>query len=131
LPVCIQDSVLSSRISLLSTFWISASAESRLCRRPEISLKFGEKHVTILITSGSARFATALALNVWLARSTRSVVAAAKACGAHFLATLHETRRRQAALTIARYRHLIADSDIGRASRIEDEKPAMTFRRSA
>jgi hypothetical protein len=112
----------------LSTFRTFASAKSFLRQHSEISLKFGEKHVTILITSGSARFATALALNVWLARSTRSVVAAAKACGAHFLATLHETRRRQAALTIARYRHLIADSDIGRASRIEDEKPAIAVR---
>lgn len=68
--------------------------------------------MTISITSDSARFATVLVLNNWLARSTRSVAAAAKAFFARFIASFHETRRREAALTIARYRHLIADSEI-------------------
>ena len=79
--------------------------------------------MTILITSGSARFAAVLALNVWLARSARSAVAAAKAFFACFVANLHETRRRQAALTIARYRHLIVAADIAAHRELTSKTP--------
>jgi hypothetical protein len=80
--------------------------------RSEISLKFGEKHVTISITSDSARSATVLARNAWLGRLARSVAAAAKACLVRIVSHFHETQQRQAARAIARYRHLISDSDI-------------------
>jgi hypothetical protein len=71
-----------------------------------------KKPVTILITSGSARFNAILTLNIWLAKPARSIAAAARACFRRFLAGLEESRRRQAALVIARYSDLIADPEI-------------------
>ena len=76
--------------------------------------------MTILITNGSARFNAIFTLNIWLAKPARSIAAAAQACFRRFLAGLKESRRRQAALVIARYSDLIADPEI--AARF-DTKP--------
>jgi hypothetical protein len=74
--------------------------------------KLEKKPVTILITSGSARLNAILTLNIWLAKPARSIAAAARAFFRRLLAGLEESRRRQAALVIARYSDLIADPEI-------------------
>ena len=43
----------------------------------------------------------------------QAIVSGANACCARFLAALHESRRKQAAIERARYRHLIYDADTG------------------
>jgi hypothetical protein len=52
-------------------------------------------------------------LTVALTVIRRAVAAGANACFSRFLASLHETRRQQAAVERARYRHLIYDADTG------------------
>jgi hypothetical protein len=46
----------------------------------------------------------------------RAIVAGASACGGRFLAALHDSRRKQAAVDLARYRHLIHDPETGTCS---------------
>lgn len=43
----------------------------------------------------------------------QTIIAGANACCGRFLAALHESRRKQAAIERARYRHLIYDADTG------------------
>jgi hypothetical protein len=43
----------------------------------------------------------------------RAIASGASACFERFLAALHESRRKQAAIERARYRHLIYDPDTG------------------
>ena len=43
----------------------------------------------------------------------QAIVSGANACCGRFLAALHESRRKQAAIERARYRHLIYDADTG------------------
>jgi hypothetical protein len=49
----------------------------------------------------------------WLAMVGRAVAAGSRAGFRRFLAGLHESRRRQAAIERARYRHLIFDQETG------------------
>jgi plasmid stability protein len=67
--------------------------------------------MTTLIIRAFARLSTAPAINVCLAAAARSVADGARLSLRQFLTSLHESRRQQAALTIARYRHLIFDTD--------------------
>ena len=48
-----------------------------------------------------------------LAVIRQAIVSGANACCARFLAALHESRRKQGTIELARYRHLIHDADIG------------------
>jgi hypothetical protein len=48
-----------------------------------------------------------------LAMVFEGVAAGASGCLSRFLTSLHETRRRQAAIERAKYRHLICDPDTG------------------
>jgi hypothetical protein len=48
-----------------------------------------------------------------LAAVARALAVGARACFRRFLASLHESRRRQAAIERARYRHLIFDPATG------------------
>ena len=43
----------------------------------------------------------------------RTIVSGASTCSARFLAALHHSRRTQAAIELAKHRHLIFDSDTG------------------
>jgi hypothetical protein len=43
----------------------------------------------------------------------RSIASGAKTCCAQFLAALHDSRRKQAAIDLAKHRHLIYDPDTG------------------
>ena len=43
----------------------------------------------------------------------QAIISGASACCGRFLAALHESRRKQAAIERARYRHLIYDADTG------------------
>jgi len=49
----------------------------------------------------------------WLTNALRAVAAGIGACAQRILAALHESRRRQAAVERARYRHLIFDAATG------------------
>ena len=46
----------------------------------------------------------------------RAIVAGASTCCGRFLAALHVSRRKQAAVDLARYRHLIHDPESGTCS---------------
>src|SRR3954466_11535582 len=48
-----------------------------------------------------------------LAMIRQAIIAGADECRARFLAALHESRRKQGAIELARYRHLIYDADTG------------------
>ena len=48
-----------------------------------------------------------------LAMIRQAIIASANTCCGRFLAALHESRRKQAAIERARYRHLIYDADTG------------------
>lgn len=48
-----------------------------------------------------------------LGAMSRAIAAGARACFQRLLAALHESRRRQAAIERARYRHLIFDPESG------------------
>lgn len=63
------------------------------------------------ITNGSVRYYKILAETEQAANTTRSVAAVARRFLRRFLAGLRVTRRRQAALIIAQYRHLVADAE--------------------
>jgi len=55
-------------------------------------------------------------LDIVIARLTmirQAIISGANACCGRFLAALHESRRMQAAIERARYRHLIYDADTG------------------
>ena len=43
----------------------------------------------------------------------RAIVSGASTCSARFLAALHDSRRKQAAIELAKHRHLIFDADTG------------------
>ena len=43
----------------------------------------------------------------------RTIVSGASTCSARFLAALHDSRRKQAAIELAKHRHLIFDSETG------------------
>ena len=43
----------------------------------------------------------------------RAIVSGASTCCARFLAALHDSRRKQAAIELAKHRHLIFDSETG------------------
>ena len=48
-----------------------------------------------------------------LAMIRQAIVSAANACCGRFLAALHESRRKQGSIALARYRHLIYDAVTG------------------
>jgi len=48
-----------------------------------------------------------------LAMIQQAIISGANACCRRFLAALHESRRKQGAIELARYRHLIYDADTG------------------
>jgi len=43
----------------------------------------------------------------------QAIISGASACCGRFLAALHESRRKQGAIELARYQHLIYDADTG------------------
>ena len=63
------------------------------------------------ITSASIRYYTIASETERPGGRGRAVAAAAGRMIRRLLASLHESRRRQAALVVARHRHLIADSE--------------------
>jgi hypothetical protein len=64
-----------------------------------------------LIARAFARLSTAPTINARLANAAQFVADGARLCFIRFLGSLHETRRQQTRLTIARYRHLMFDAD--------------------
>jgi hypothetical protein len=49
----------------------------------------------------------------WLTMIRQAIIAGATACFRRFLAALHDSRRKQATIERAKYRHLIYDADTG------------------
>ena len=78
-----------------------------------------------LIVGTFARLYTILAINSFLASLAESAATATRACLARFFTRLHESRRREAARTLARQRHLLSGEKMASKSRI-DARPLKT-----
>ena len=79
-------------------------------------------HVNQFITGGSVRYYTILPETERPAGPARAVAAVAGRMLRRLLAALHESRRQQAALVIARHRHLIADATPRRETKTKNPR---------
>ena len=86
-----------------------------LLRPLPVPSRGGKAEATMSVASGQV-FDLDCPTDPTIGRFTRireATISGANACWGHFLAALHESRRKQASIERARHRHLIYDADTG------------------